>query len=169
MRLYRSLKLPRFRLFRERQARVDAAKRDYAALPTTKLVRKIASLKRQKFQLATAEKTLNLHYEALAQLLRARLDDEELEKLETRSGIVVAPTDVPYATVVDLPRFFRWVKRTRSTYMLGYKWQVLNAFCKERIVLGHEDEVPDGVRVFKKSSVSVRGVRGVSDEEDDGG
>jgi hypothetical protein len=137
------------------QRKVDEAKMPMRAMNSQELAKRIDRAARRKKQLEDQEKLANIEIEAGNQLLLDRMDAEGVEQVRTRSGILFTRHSEPYPTVEVKALLFKWIKQTRSVYLLSVHFKRLQSLVKECLEAGKA--MPPGVRVFVKTTVRRTG------------
>ncbi|KKN32607.1 hypothetical protein LCGC14_0812300 [marine sediment metagenome] len=100
----------------------------------------------------------NLFLEALSQLLKDHLEEEEIENLTLESGVTLFLKINPLAQVFDPKKLMDWIKRGKRKELLSVNANTLTAYCKE--ILDTGKKLPPGVKIFMRSSIGSRGVSG---------
>lgn len=149
-------KLAKFQQPREFQALVDVRKREHSAQTVASLARELVRHKRAKHRLEQRVKVENIQLEALSQLLVERLEGEEFQKVNLRSGVTVYLAEDVHPAVQDRPKLFAWIKQTRQVELLTVHHQTLRALTRELLAAGRA--LPPGVAAFLKTTARCRGL-----------
>lgn len=160
---YNGLKhtLPKFELEPDFRAKVEEAKSSYIGLEAPDLAREFKLQRNGKQLLEANVKNINVHLEALSQLLVENLEGAEIQKIKLASGETVYLSDEPYTCIVDRGVLMDWLRRKKLTQLFTVQWQTLNAMTKDMLIQGKP--TPPGTTVYMKTSARLRG--GNSQEE----
>jgi hypothetical protein len=145
---------------KQRPTRADAERANAAFLGDT-----MVKARRAKDKLEDKLYDVNLTIEALTQLLRDRMEGEEQEGIELRSGLSLRLKDDVYPMIKDTKKFYRWIKATGQVALLSIHFKRFQAVVKEALEQGRA--VPPGTEVFIKTTVTVHGLKGVKANVED--
>lgn len=143
----------------EYQEKVDHAKRGFKRKGIRDLTLAFGRTYRAKKSLEEKIKLMNVELAALDQLIMSWMEDNGQTQFRLRSGALISIKDDVYAHVQDQKKFFKWIKQSRSVYLLSVHPKKLESLVKDRLENGQgsiAEPVP-GVRAFLKSSISYRG------------
>ncbi len=122
------------------------------------LGRQMAQARRAKDRLEDKLYDENITITALDQLLVDRLEGEEQESVTLRDGVTFGLKDDIYPQVEDRGKLFAWIKLTGQAALLTVHHSTLKAVVKDRLENGRP--APPGTKVFIKTTVSIRGLKG---------
>jgi hypothetical protein len=115
-----------------------------------------------KAQLEKQVKDENLIIAALDQLLVDKMEGEDYTNLKLGNGISLSIKDDVYATVKDKPKFNEWVRETDQEDLFTVNYQTMSSLVKNNLING--EELPPGIDVYFKQSITVRGVKNLEQE-----
>lgn len=143
-------KFEQVQLEKDQQAKVDEAKNQLMGANVAELTSNFKEARKKKKALENGVKELNVELEALAQLLIALLEDQNLTKAVVNGVGMISVNDEPYASMQDREKLLAWINDGHEE-LLAVNWQQLNSQVKEALIAGLE--IPPGVKVFIKSGV----------------
>lgn len=127
-----------------------------------RLARLFADRKREKRELESRIKTLNVELEALSQLGVDRVRDEEIETVKITGGLTVYVKDEPHTTIEDLKTAMVAAKQAGLLYLFTLQWNSLNKFNKTRVENGEKPLA--GTKVWMRTGWHVLGL-GAKDDD----
>lgn len=98
--------------------------------------------------------TINLHVEAISQMLCSSYEDEGVTSLKLASGFSISVQVEPYAIVKDREALRLWAIANGLERSLTLPWQTTNGIAKERLLSGEPE--PDGVETYAKNKIVQR-------------
>jgi hypothetical protein len=126
------------------------------------LGRQFATFKSTKKELEDQVKEVNLYITGLNQILTEHLEGTETQKLELISGELLYIQDTPYPKVVDQDKWHDHCVKHKLLNLFTMPWMTMKSMVSELLVKGQA--LPDGVEVFLKTEIRLRGGKGGSDE-----
>jgi hypothetical protein len=142
------------------QERVDEVKKELETLNTISLAERYTELRREKDRIKELESLVNLHLEAVTQMLVASQDAGDAgwgqygvgkNALRLASGDTIRVKSEPYGKVLDKEAFRQWCVANGYERQLQLWPTTTNAITKERLLAG--ENLPDGIEVFRKDSL----------------
>lgn len=130
------------------------------------LGRQYVEVRREKERAKAELKEINVREEALVRLLNTAMEDDELNRVELADGVSLTLSDEPYPGVEDRQKLFAYIKRTGQTALLSVHFQTLRALVKAELESGRP--APPGVKIWLKTGIRPRGLRGAENGDDDG-
>lgn len=146
-------KIEAFQLEPKYAEKVQEQKFSYEGFSLLRLGQEYQALRKRKDELAEEEKRLNLEIEAVSQLVLAKFEADDLTKASIEGIGTLSCKDEPYAGVEDKEKLMAWILNGHAE-LLMVSWQQLNSQVKEALIEG--EELPPGVKVFMKSSLTLR-------------
>ena len=111
------------------------------------------------------EKAINLDLEALTQLVSDQYEIEGLSSVRLDSGESVSIQFAPYAVVKDREKARLWAVANGLENELQLPWQTLNSHMSEMLLQG--EAIPEGIEIFSKSKLVLRGKNKPSADEEE--
>jgi hypothetical protein len=162
----RDLKFPRFvtkHLADAPDEEKDRIRLQLAGQSDTDIAEQVCGLKRHKAELEDFLRNTNIELEMLSQVLIDRWLAIGQEKAVYDFG-TLSISDEPYPSVVDKVHAFAWLRRRKLGDLIREEvsWKALQSAIKELAADGAPlpDEAKDGIKLYIKQSLSVRGAKG---------
>jgi len=118
------------------------------------LARELAEQKCAKDMLEEQVSEINIHIEALSQLIVEKMQAESLEKVGLSDGSTCYVSYEVYPSVKDKAALLEWVKKHKMAASLSLPWQTLRGLCNDLSVAGKP--MPEGVECFLKTAARIR-------------
>ena len=122
----------------------------------------LVEAKLEKKRLEELVKEQNLRIEALNQLLVDRLEAEDYGTFKLNNGVSFSIKDDVYCGVTDKVSFHNWIRENDLEDLFSVHYQTMASMTKERLIKG--EEVPPGITPYFKQSITVRGIKGLGEE-----
>jgi len=141
------------------QEKVDACKRELAEgvgfeMSSAWLAQEYAATRDEKDAAEKVLSDVNLHLEALKQMIVERFDADGIDKLRTTDGQTVTVGVEPHAVIADPETFKEWCRRDpdlRNKMVLPFP--TTNALVKERLLAGQPE--PPGITTWARSKLTL--------------
>jgi len=149
--------LPKFPEDPDYQVKVEEVKKHWQKkkLSLSALAEELVACRAEKKEEETRIAAVNLEFEALAQLVLGKLEDEDLHSINTNDGVTVYAKASVYPSVQDKALLFQWIKKTKAVHLLTVQFQSLKGLCSD--LLSNGKDIPPGVKCFLKNGIGVRG------------
>lgn len=144
------------------QEKVDKVKEKFAGSDLADLANTYNELCEVEAEIKAAESEMNVHFEAVSQLLITRLEDQGLSSFKLPTGENFFLKEEPRTTVKDKTAVREWCENNGLKEILAPAWQTLNAMVKGILedpidpATNQPRPLPDGIEVFMNTTVQRR-------------
>ena len=126
------------------------------------LVEAFEDHKKAKEVIESELEKLNTDLEALQQLIIEQFAEDGLTSIKTEKGATLVVRTSVYPRVANKSLVMDWIRKNRATEMLMVSHTSLRSVCTELLEAGKE--LPAGVEVYLKDSLSLRKSKGENND-----
>lgn len=140
--------------FREK---VDKARKEHEAAPLENLLLRFQKADEEKEEREQDIKDLNVTLEALDQLIREKLGEQDLRSVTDERGHSYTVKIEPYVSIKDKIAFEKFMaEHPQLDYLWAIQPKSLAGYVKDLLDQGRDAEVPPSVSIFLKSSIQLK-------------
>lgn len=99
-------------------------------------------------------KDVQLHLDCLSDAIEDELESAQFQKVNVKGVGTFYLQDEPHCSIEDSDKAVAWAREKGHDYLVTLGWQRLNAVVKTLLEEGKE--IPEGVKVFMKTSVKFK-------------